>query len=163
VKRDVILFVGLLIISMFLFLAVYGLNQAGAESDGYFVLCDPTSYVNARIQPKKAAEIAGRYECGDFVETDGKERNGFVHIVNCSFEYTDAWVSKRYLVKSEPIISETVATIRAKGRVAARRWVNGKRKSWMKPGTTITVYAMSEEWSVTSRGFVQTRYLEVQN
>jgi hypothetical protein len=48
-----------------------------------------------------------------------------------------------------------------KARVACRKTIGGKRRAWAKPGSTVTVYWISEEWAVTSKGFIASRWLEV--
>lgn len=141
--------------------ALFAAQTVMAESDGYFVLCKPGSIVNARFSPNTRADVVGRYECGDYVRTDGEEKNGFVHIVDCSLECSDAWISKRYLVESEPRACNLRVIVIASGRVAARAWVDGKRNGWLKPGQEVTIYAQSDEWCVTNRGYVRTEFLGV--
>lgn len=142
-------------------LAFFALFTATASADGYFILCKPKSSVNARISARKRAETVGWYDCGDYVETDGKTRNGFAHIVNCSLEVNEAWISMRYLVKDKPVICEIKTVIIGSGRVAARGWVNGRRIAWLKPGQEVTVFAITEEWCVTDRGYIRTEFLGV--
>lgn len=132
-----------------------------AGCEGYFVLCTPGTEVNARISPTKRAEVIGWLVCGEYVESDGVERNGFVHVVNCSFEMSEAWVSKGYLVPDEPTIYEMESQIIGSGRVAARNMVNGKRTRWVKPGKGVKVLAWSNDWAVTDHGYIRTKYLEV--
>lgn len=141
--------------------AVFALFNATASADGYFILCNPKSSVNARISAKKKAETVGWYDCGDYVETDGKSKNGFAHIINCSLEVNEAWISKRYLISDKPVICEIRTVIIGSGRVAARGWVNGRRIAWLKPGQEVTVYAISKEWCVTDRGYIRTEFLGV--
>jgi len=43
----------------------------------------------------------------------------------------------------------------------ARRNIRGKRTAWLAVCSEVRVYARSEEWAVTSRGFVRMEYLEV--
>ena len=142
------------------FLLVFAAICGVADADGYFVLCKPGSTVNARIRANKKAEVVGWYLCGDYIETDGRTENGFAHAVDVALEVNSAWISKRYLVKDEPITGEWKATVTGKGRVAARRWIGGERSAWLKPGQTVTVYAISAEWCVTNKGYVRTKYLE---
>ena len=142
-------------------LLVFAAIYTGAIADGYFVLCTPGTEVNARISPGKRAEVIGRLVCGEYVETDGIEKNGFVHVVNCSFEMSEAWVSKGYLVPDEPTTYEMDSQIIGSGRVAARNMVNGKRTRWVKPGKGVTVFAWSDEWAVTDQGYIRTKFLEI--
>jgi hypothetical protein len=95
------------------------------------------------------------------VETDGIRKAGFVHIVDCSMECSEAWVSERYLVEDQPTVLEIRVQIIGGGRVAARRYINGERQAWLKPGRELTVYAWTDEWAITNRGYVKTAYLGV--
>lgn len=136
-------------------------NMAFADGVDCWVMCNPGSYVNARSTPKKTAEIVGRYDCGDRMTTDGKERAGYIHLIDCPFEVSEAWISARYVVYDRPEVGTFRAQITGKGRVAARRWIGGKRNCWLKPGQTVTVYVVSDEWCVTNRGFVQSEFVGV--
>jgi len=54
-------------------------------------------------------------------------------------------------------------TVKAKGKVMARKYVDGPRRCWMKPGAEVVVYYTGGGWAVTSKGFVKTEFLEVAN
>ena len=140
---------------------IFALFSAVANADGYFILCKPKSTVNARYSPSTRSEVVGWFDCGDYVETDGITKNGFVHIVDCSLEVSEAWISARYLVEDQPTIFEIRVIVIGGGRVAARRWVNGQRARWVKPGQEVTVYAWSDEWAITNRGYIKTEFLGV--
>lgn len=135
---------------------------AGAEEKTMFVLCDPKpeNRLCVRRFPKKGAEETGYLTCGDKILTDGKTRNGFVHILGVT-EDGEGWVHKGYLVEDKPVIEECRASIAANGRVKARRYIGGSKASWLDVLTEVTVYALSEEWAVTSRGYIRTEFLEV--
>ena len=55
----------------------------------------------------------------------------------------------------------------AKSRVACRRWVNGPqiedngRPRWLVNGSNVSVFYIAEGWAVTSRGYIQSEWLEV--
>jgi hypothetical protein len=135
---------------------------AGAE-DGYkYILCNPkpTNHVAIRRNPRKGSEETGRLDCGDRIYTDGRKLNGYIHILGMT-EDGEGWVHQGYVVDDEPVIEKCGATVAANGRVKARRYINGKRIAWLDVCTELTVYARSEEWAVTNRGYVQTKYLEV--
>ena len=135
--------------------------NAAAELQRYFVLCNPGTVLNARLSPNKHASLIGYFMCSDPVTIDERERNGFLHCPELSFEVDEGWIAKGYIVKDEPVVKETSATVVASGRVACRNKVGGKRIRWLKPGTVVTVYAYSEEWCVTNRGYIRTEYLEI--
>lgn len=145
---------------------IYGPALA-EESGERWVLCRPESlsgsnYVNIREKPSTGSAEAGRLFLGDRVETDGKKKNGFLHIINIGTETGDGWVSCRYLVEGELIVETVEAVIVGKGRVAVRAYPGGKRIGWIQPGETVTVYAWGDEWTVTSRGYIQTEFVEEQ-
>lgn len=135
---------------------------AGAEEETKYILCSPRTdnHVAIRRSPRKGAEETGRLDCGDQIVTDGKTRNGYVHILGMT-EYGEGWVHKGYVVDDKPIIERCMATIAAKGRVKARRFIGGKKNCWLEVGDDVRVFARSEEWAVTNKGYVMTKYLEV--
>lgn len=131
--------------------------SAAAYAETVYILCQPDSFVNVRVFPKRGADVAGRLELGDTVETDGTTRNGFLRVYG--FEAGEAWVNAGF-VSREPVTVETVTgEVISNGRVAARRAVNGTRRKWLYNGEKVTIYAFSDGWSITNRGFVQTRFI----
>ena len=136
--------------------------MAGAEESVKYILCDPKveNHVAIRRSPRKGAEEIGRLDCGDYILTDGKSRNGYLHIIGMT-EYGEGWVHKGYIVDDEPIIETCGAAVAAPGRVKARRYIGGKRIAWLDVCAEVRVYARSDEWAVTNRGYVMTKYLEV--
>ena len=154
----IVLIEAILVIAIIvLFATIYG----DVFADEYFIICKPGVYINVRFHPNKRAEVIGELELGDKVESDGKEQNGFIHVTGLSFEFTEGWIYKGLLVKDEPYICEWGCQIISDSRVAARHYINGKRKGWIKPGKEVTVYAVSRDWSITEKGYVQTRFLSV--
>jgi hypothetical protein len=132
---------------------------ATAEDSTVFVLCQPDSFVNVRMFPNKEADIAGRVELGWTLETDGRKKNGFLHVFG-GFE-DDAWIHAGY-VTAYPVTIRTFETeINAHGRVACRRSIKGTRRKWLSDGQKVTVYALADDWAITNQGFIQTRFLGV--
>ena len=128
-------------------------------TEAVYILCQPDSFVNIRAEAVKNADVIGRYELGQEVETDGKRRNGFLHLISLSLEDSDGWINVGF-VAWYPVTIETVkATVKARGRVACRRSAGGTRRKWLKNGCEVTVYAHAADWSVTSQGFIQTKFL----
>lgn len=138
---------------------LFAVSGYGAE---YFIICNPSSCVCVRRSPKKGADVTGRLDCGDEIETDNRERNGYIHVLGIT-EYGEGWVHSGYVVEDKPVIERCMASVAAPGRVAARRFVNGKRLRWLNVCMDVRVYARSAEWTVTSKGFVKTMYLEFWN
>lgn len=124
-----------------------------------WIICNPESCVIMREKASRKSCTAGYLYVGDKIETDGKVRNGFLHLVNVSNEIYDGWVNTGYVTYFEPeTCKKSMEVIR--GKTAARSCVKGDVKKRLKKGTIVTVYAFSEEWSVTSAGYIMTKFLE---
>ena len=135
-----------------------------AESEDYdaWVLCQPDSFVYARMSPKKTSPEIGYLMCGDHFITDGKTKNGFLHVYDLNFELSEGWVHKGYVVYDEPYKPDVYeTTVQSNGRVQARRTIGGKRRCWLKDGQKLKVYMVTDEWAVTSKGFVKTKYIDL--
>lgn len=124
-----------------------------------WVLCMPDSEVNVRERPKKTGEIFGGAMCGACMWTDNVKKNGYLHVLDLAAESDTGWISARYVVYDEPVEVNAVMEIRSDGRVACRRWINGKINSWIMNGDRLTVYWMSPSWAVTSRGYIRSEFL----
>lgn len=129
-----------------------------AEDKLIYVLCRPESHLKVRKTPFSRRET-GRLECGDAVMTDGKMKNGYLHIIGIT-EDGEGWIHAGYVVDDEPVIEECRASIAANGRVMTRKCISGKRSRWLEVCSDVIVYARSEEWAVTNKGYVRTKYLE---
>ena len=147
-----------LIALMLLFIWIGSEVRAEKEPEARWVFCNDVLLV--REGPKKTHTATGELEPGTQVWTDGKVRNGYCHLVNLANESGDGWVRSIYLTDKEPQKIDCEATVISKGRLAARRTVNGERTSWLKPLSTVTVYWATDEWAVTNKGYVMTKYLE---
>ena len=124
-----------------------------------WILCQPDSFVNARLNPTRKSIEIGRLECGDKIYTDGKSKNGFLHC-SVGFEYGEGWVYKGYIVYDKPEKPKNLETnVESNGRVAARKTIDGQRRCWLKDGQTIKVYMISKEWAVTNKGFVKSEFV----
>lgn len=133
-----------------------------AKADGYetmYVMC--SDFVYARSTPNKKQEPIGRLEPGDEVVVDGRKKNGYVHCIDLSFEQSDGWVYGGYLVSDRPEVVGQTAVIVSKGRLAARKYVNGRRTRWLKSGAKLKVNYWSDDWALTDCGYVQSKYLEL--
>lgn len=136
-------------------LLILCLLPAWALTEKAWILCNPKSYVTCRRSPIKGAMLLGRYDCGDPVETTGKEKNGFVQVETC-FEMGLGWVYAGYIVYDEPVEVNEKRVITSNARVLARRWVNGPVKKRLKNMTEIFVYWESPTWAYTSKGYIKT-------
>ena len=156
----------LIVVAVMLILLLWNalMRTVNAEdlTTGY-VICQPDDFVNIRKSPKKKSDIIGWFETGEEVFLDGKEKNGYLHIVNTGLEVNEGWVSSLHVVFDEPASVECIATIVSNGRLAARNGVDGKRTRWLKPMASVKVHYWSNEWCVTNCGYIRSEYLELPN
>lgn len=137
-----------------------GLGEAKADSyETMYVMC--SDFVYARSTPNKKQEPIGRLEPGDEIVVDGRKKNGYVHCIDLSFEQAEGWVYGGYLVSDRPEKLGQTATIVSHGRLAARKYVNGRRTRWLKSGAKLKVWYWSDDWALTDCGYVQSKYLEL--
>lgn len=149
----------LLIVAFFALLVCLVESISFAEETEAYVLC--ADYVNVRPFPNRKCEPVGRLEAGDRVWLDGKKRNGYLHCVDMGLE-SDGWVYAGFIVYDEPERVSKNAVIVSRGRLAARKYVNGRRTRWLKSNATVFVYCWSDDWCVTNCGYVQSKYLELE-
>lgn len=124
-----------------------------------WVICE--NYVNIRNWPSKGATTGGQLDPCDEIEIDGRTKAGFAHIV----APTDGWVWAGNITFSQPEKIGKWAYVTARTRVACRRWVDGPQvesKPWLINGSGVQVFYMSADWACTSRGYIQTEWLEVE-
>ena len=148
--------------------ASLGLSIAHAE-DSYpgdepavaYVICMPGDFVNIRPYPSTRHSRSGFLEPGEEIYLDGRQKNGFLHIVNAHTESGEGWVHKGYVVNDKPERINQSAVVTCNGRLAARRYIGGKRREWLKPQATVRVYYWSDDWAMTDCGYVQSKYLEL--
>ena len=161
--------VGIIVITVLfaLILLLIGIlvDPAFAEDEDYEVwaLLKPGDYVNVRISPNKKSEKIGYLDAGDGCMTDGKTKNGFLHVYGVG--ETDGWVYKWYMVTEKPEVVNEYYVVTAIKRVICRKGVGGPRikgrLGWMKNGTRVKVFCIAGEWALTNRGYVKSEWLEV--
>ena len=134
-------------------------GQVKAET--MWVVCSPDDVLLVRSEPKKSGTAISELVPGTEVETSGKVRNGYAKLTDMSSETGVGWVRNVYLVDEEPEYIGRTATVISKGRLSARRCIGGERVRWLKPGQSVTVWYMTSEWCVTDRGYVMTKYLQI--
>lgn len=154
VKLIILLIVFLVTMAMMVIMADY------ASAEEYYVLCTPEAEVNIRERPKLKSPIVACYFFGDKVITDGKEENGFVHVVDIRGEVSEGWIYKGLLVEDRPVASPGRAQVFG-GRVACRKYADGKIQKWLEDGSGVMIYAVSEVWCVTEYGYIKTEFLTV--
>lgn len=159
-KRAIMILMAVLLVVVS-YHAAYAINRAHAETvtTNAWILCK--DYVMIRMWPSKRATEVGQLDPCDEIEIDGKTKDGFAHIV----APVDGWVWAGNIVFSEPEQIGSLAFVTAKNRLACRRWVDGPQvesRPWVINGSEVRVFYMCDEWAVTSRGYVRSEWLEVE-
>ena len=71
-------------------------------------------------------------------------------------------IPKQFIhVDDKPLIEKCNGTIAANGRVMSWRRINNGKNCWLNICDQVKIYARSEEWAVTNKGYVRMKYLEV--
>ena len=150
---------------MFILCCVWLLQDLGIAEDAggteCWVICDPDSYVTIREKPRKSSLECGGAMCGSRMMTDGKVKNGFLHVYDLSAESDSGWISTGFVVYDPPEEIRERAMVVSPTRLAARKWIGGKIKKWLANGTRVTIICRSDEWSLTNCGYVKTEFLEL--
>jgi len=158
-RRDLTRLIILLIVwAVILIIGISIVDYAGAA--GYYILCTPDAEVNIRARPKLKSEIVACTFFASRIETDGREVNGWIHVTDISAEVSEGWIYKGLLVEDEPVASPGRAQVFG-GRVACRKYMDGKVTRWLEEGSGVEIYAISEEWCVTEYGYIRTEFLTV--
>lgn len=162
ILRKVLMIIALTAIGATAFLIRTGeIKTARAEgTTTAWILCRPGDYVNVRTSASTRSESLGRMDAGDSVQIDGRTKNGFAHAKDLSLEMEEGWIHAGYLVFDEPKADGEIHRIRANGRVACRKWINGPRRCWVQSGSEVKVWFTSAEWCVTNKGYIKSEYVE---
>ena len=144
----------LLLLASALFIVLTIIQSAYGED--LYILC--RTKVNIRSKPRKDSAVVAWIECGQMVHTDGKEKNGFVHVVDLPAEITEGWIYSGYLVDEPPVIRTFRAEV-WEGSVIARSSIGGKRLQKLREGRTVTVYARTHTYAVTNKGYIMCDWL----
>lgn len=144
-----------------LLLLVLCAGCAAAEDDeGYYILCRPDGLVNVHSRPVKDSPVIGWVAFGRYVRTDGIRKGNYIHVIDLAAEEEDGWVCAGYLVYDRPRGEAYRAEIVSEWNVIARKNIGGKRVNRLRNGQKVTVYARSNEWAVTSKGFIMCDWLK---
>ena len=137
------------------------LNSIKAEEDltEAWVIC--MDYVHVRMSPSRKSEAVGYVDAGDSVLVGSKKKHGFVRCYGIG-EYGEGWIHSGYLVYEKPEKVNCKAVSVSRGKLRARRHIKGKRIGWIKHLETVKVYWWTDEWCVTDKGFVESRFLEME-
>lgn len=142
-------------------LTVLRISKAGAEGTTCYVFCDPDSFVTIRSEPKRKSVEVGGATFGSELKTDGKIRDGYLHVYELAAEEDDGWISTGYVVYDPPKVTSYKALVVSNGRLTARKSIGGKMKKMLRPMTEVKVFCESDEWCLTNYGYVMTEFLEL--
>lgn len=140
------------------------LSIAKADTITMYGVCEKGS-INVRLKPNGHSEVCGKLEFGWSVDILDSKNVGKVtwYKVDGITEYGYGWINGNYLLSSEPTKPEEMyGTITANGRVAVYS-ITGERKGWVKPNESLRVIIYSDERCFTNKGWIKTKYLEVEN
>ena len=153
---------GLIVTELFVTVLVMLMDIGLAEpiTEQVWVLCDPESYVTLRSGPGKSKASFGGAPCGAELWTDGKTKNGYLHVLEIPAEESEGWIICRNIVYDRPHEVNAEMEIEAEGRVACRKWMDGKIVKWYRDGDQVYVHWMADGWAVTDRGYIRYEYLE---
>ena len=144
-----VIFEGMLVFAILGVMLFFMIETGMAETitEQVWVLCNPESYVTLRSGPGKSRASFGGAPCG------------YLHVMEIPAEETEGWIISRNIVYDRPHEVNGVMEIRAEGRVACRKWIEGKIIGWAHDGDQLTVYWMSASWAVTNRGYIRSEFL----
>ena len=126
-------------------------------AEDYYVLCKPGDRVNVRSKPSMASQVTAWVEFGQHVTAD-IEKNGFMHVDGLASEVPEGWICSGYLAEEEPRADKHRAEV-WEGDVIARKWINGRRVCKLREGRIVIVYAQTNKWAVTSKGYIMCDWL----
>lgn len=163
-----IVLLALIVVAGTIFMAAVSANMAYSEANlvRCWILCKPGTQVNVRRRPTTDSKSETQLDAGDEVLTDGETQNGWVRVYGVG-ENGGGWVYVGYLSTEEPVKVGARYVCVAKKQAACRRWMNGPqienngRKQWLKNGENVDVFLVGDGWAVTSRGYIQSEWLEV--
>ena len=127
-----------------------------------WAMCKPGSFVEVRETPSKNGHHVGYLDPCDSFQTDGVTKNGYVRAIGLG-DTGEGWVYCGFVSTEEPVPVFERYMCNSLSRVACRRWISGPRVAnygWIVNGSTVEVFYRTDEWSVTSRGYIKSEYLE---
>lgn len=158
--KIIVAIIEIIILAVIITFCLTLLREAGLAEE-IWVLCDPDSFVCVREAPRKTAYAVGGITCGSMLNTDGKSKNGYLHVTEVPAEDDTGWISGQFIVYDEPYPLYRSATVVSNGRLAARKGIGGKVRKWLNPMDQLKIYWWSNEWCLTNYGYVQSMYLEL--
>lgn len=162
-KERIVGLIALLAIAVVIGVAIGVSIGHGEQLATCWVMCKPGSRVEIRAKPKKDGISEGWLECGDSFATDAVTENGWIHCYGVG-DAEEGWIYLGYVTTHKPEkVGERYVCV-ANNRVACRKWMAGPQidgAEWMYNGQFCQVFVTDGEWSITSRGYIKSEWLEV--
>lgn len=151
-------------IAMFIALIAFNIySSASGETITCWAICKPGNYIVIRRSPQKNAMQVGFLDPCDPFQTDGESQNGFIHAVDIGDD-GEGWVYCGFVSTEEPEPVFERYYCSSRSRVVCRRWISGPqisgRRGWIYNGDTLEVFYRTDTWSITSRGYIKSEWLE---
>jgi len=148
----------LIVLIFSLILAFPALAEVPSEA---WVMCQPNSEVVVRRSANRHSEEVARTFPADHVLLTGRKK-GRWYEVDIPCEAGIGWIRGDFLSFTEPEVFEGGKLFRTtRKNLKARFSINGNiRRKFKWKGIVVRVYLMAEQWSVTSQGFIMTKFLE---
>lgn len=161
--RNKIIVGALLLVIILAVGAIIGSWCSGEQLATVWALCKPGAQVMVRATPEKSGRIVGYLEVGDSFKTDAEEKDGWIRAYGIGDG--GGWVYCGYVATEKPQEVNQRYVCVAKNRAACRKWCGGPmiegKTGWIYNGTNVQVFYRTEDWSVTSRGYIRSEWLEV--
>ena len=148
-----------LLVLLLLTIAVSSLGEN--ELFSAWIICQTGDYINVRMNPSRKSQIVGYADAGDSILVDGTEKNGYLKCYGIG-DMGEGWIHSGYVIYEEPERVGCTAVVVSRGKLAARKHINGKVRKWLHNMDQIKVYWISSDWCVTNEGFIRTEFLEME-
>ena len=165
IRKALFAIIEFILIVAIVLVIISGLQSLGIADESEikaYVVCQPGDWVNARTGPSRKSKSLGELRTGDVIWVTGEKENKYYKCDTDQFEQGECWVHSGYIVYDEPEwIGGRTGTVISNQVLMARKNINGEVRLQLKPGTEIQVFWKTDDWCVTSVGFVMTDYLEI--
>lgn len=161
-KKILLALLEIALIVIVVYLVITGLESVSFADELHeaWVICQPGDYVNVRNKATRKSASCGYLECGDSFLTDGKTKNGFVRCYGIG-EAGEGWIHSGYVVYDEPIKVNRMGYSVSNGKLFSRRYIGGKTLHILHNLDEFKVYWWTEEWCVTDKGFIKSKFIEL--
>lgn len=165
-RRILIIILAVIIVAGLAYMSALHDAQAAAEEHlaTVWVMCKPGTQVNVRRRPTTDSKSETQLDFGMEVLTDGISQDGWIRVYGVG-ENGGGWIYCGFIAMEKPqLICEQYVCV-AKKQAACRRWMHGPqiegRAGWLHNGENVDVFCIADGWACTSRGYIESEWLEV--